>query len=222
MTCASVREQLAALAYGDLPSDEAAVLRDHLETCPDCRGEYAALEALRHALDAVPPVRPDPPVDLPRLYREVAERQARKLRRWRRAAVAVSAAAAALLGLALLPRLEVRVQADQLTLRWRKTPEAPERPAPEPPKPPAPPVAVVAAPPGADVEKRLKVVEELIQIVSSDLDRRDQRQQQTLARVLARLQQLQAQAPRWRSASAADEGQFRETSFREPEKGALP
>ncbi len=222
MSCASARERLASLVYGDLSAEEAASVRAHLEACPACRVEHAALERLRHLLDEVPPVRVTRPVDLPRLYRAAAERQARRARRWRRAAVAIFAASAALVALALLPRLELRVRADGLTLRWGTPPPTEE--APPPPTPlPAPASAMVAQrPSSADLEKRLKIVEELIQIVSSDVDRRDQRQRQNLARVLFRLQELQDQTPRLRPTSGERTPFPQQVSFREPDKGVTP
>ena len=57
-------------------------------------------------------------VDLPHLYRAASRARARQLRRWRSAAVVLGAAAAVLL-LIVGMRLEVRVEAHQVTLRWR-------------------------------------------------------------------------------------------------------
>src|SRR5262245_30462451 len=104
MDCAWTRDRLPPLLYGDLPSGEAAAVENHLANCLACRQECAALKDVRRLLDAVPA--PAIKVDVPRLYRQAAARQERKLRRWRPAAVALLASAALLL-IALALNLEV-------------------------------------------------------------------------------------------------------------------
>src|SRR5262245_34393717 len=96
MNCTEARRSLPALLYDDLKPDPAAALRRHLDGCPACQAEYAALDRLRHGLDTLPPA-PPVEVDLSRLYQEAARRQERRLRRWRLTAVALAAAAAGLL-----------------------------------------------------------------------------------------------------------------------------
>src|SRR5262245_8635698 len=116
MTCPDVRAALPLALTGDLPSDAAATLAKHLDTCPDCRSAAEALRAVRAALDAAPP--PEPvAVDLPRLFRVAAAQQERRLRRWRWAAGAVGAVAAAL-ALIVGLRLEVQFGPRQLVVRW--------------------------------------------------------------------------------------------------------
>src|SRR5215471_2076091 len=104
MNCASVQDKLPELLYGDLQPEETAAVRHHLQSCPACRREEAALRQVRRLLDAVPV--PEVSVNLTHLYRQTAERQQLRARRWRRVAVLAFGAAAALLALAVLPRFE--------------------------------------------------------------------------------------------------------------------
>jgi hypothetical protein len=132
MNCAQARELLSGLLYGDLDAAQAAAVEAHRAGCPACGSEYASLEHLRRSLDAVaaPPVAP---VDLPRLYADAARVQQRQLRRWRRAALALLGAAAVLLAVVGL-RLELRVEAHQLVVRWGAPAETAPQPEPSPPR----------------------------------------------------------------------------------------
>ncbi|MCU0705323.1 MAG: hypothetical protein MUF18_15230 [Fimbriiglobus sp.] len=65
------------------------------------------------------------------LYRAAAERQAAVGRRWRRAALGAAAVAAGVLLVALLPRLEFRVNGQEFAVRWGTPPEPPV-PPPDP------------------------------------------------------------------------------------------
>jgi hypothetical protein len=196
MNCSEVRARLAGLLYGDLTAEEGAAVETHLTTCPACRREYAGLEQVRSAL-ALTPV-PEARVDLARLYRDAADRQTRRLRRWRRAAVALAGVAAALLAAVWL-RLEVRLDGRQLSLRWG-APPAPEK------KPPAPrslAVRPVARLP-EDVEERLRVMDELIHALSADLEQRDASQQERLVRLREGLDALREQTrERWKETERA-------------------
>jgi predicted anti-sigma-YlaC factor YlaD len=118
MKCTDVRAALPLLLYGESSPQDAA-LREHLAACPTCRREYEALTGVRRLLDdaAVPPIA----VDLSQIHRTLAERQLRRVRRWRRAAVAFGALTAVLL-LALGLRLEFRLEASQLVVRWGDPP----------------------------------------------------------------------------------------------------
>jgi predicted anti-sigma-YlaC factor YlaD len=119
MNCNHVREHLPELLYESLPPAEAAQLKYHLALCPGCREQYAALERVRGLLDQVPA--PEIPVDLPLLYRQAAQGQERRMRRWRRAAFGLVGIAAALLVVVGL-RLEVRLEAHQVVVRWGNAP----------------------------------------------------------------------------------------------------
>jgi anti-sigma factor RsiW len=197
--CTAVRPLLPEAVYGDLSPDRADAVRRHLAACAGCRAEFAALQEVRDALGAAPappPVR----VDVARVYREAAARQMQRLRRWRRAAAALGAAAA-LLAAALLLRLELRVDGEQLVLRWGAAPEpAPVARQPEPPTQPPPaeaPPRVVAEPPAVSAED-VRLLKQLIHALAASLDARDRQQLQDLLALQQRLDRLQAQADaRW-------------------------
>jgi hypothetical protein len=202
MTCTDVRARLALLLSGDLPAAEADEVRQHLASCPSCREERTAIVQLRHLLDAVPA--PAVAVDLPRLYRDAAEGQARRLRRWRGLAVAALAVAAAIVVALLLSRMEVRVDAHQLVVKWGAAPASPD-PAPSPIPPaeerPAAPAAAVST---AEVEQQLRLLRELVQAVSADADLRDGRRQQEIAQLRGRLHGLEQQMTQLRVATERD------------------
>src|SRR6059058_3105094 len=115
MNCSEAREFLPLLLYDDVPAAEAKAVHDHLAGCAMCRKEFADFQHVRIALGRAPASTTQ--VDLPRLFRDAAARQARHARRWRRATVAVCSLAAALV-LVVLLRLEVRVGAHEFVLRW--------------------------------------------------------------------------------------------------------
>jgi Putative zinc-finger len=107
--CREWRESLGALVLGQLPADERAAVRAHVERCADCRSELARLEPVAEALLLVDPEQveaaPAPPRTL--AYRVAkgiaAERIARRRRRLRiGVGVATAAAAVAAVVLALV------------------------------------------------------------------------------------------------------------------------
>jgi len=223
MNCADVRARLPALLYGDLPANEADEVRQHLARCPACQSEQTTLVQVRRLLDAVPA--PAVAVDLPRLYREAAERQeGRRLRRWRRIACASVAAAAAVLLTVFLSRLELRLDANQVVLRWGAVPPQPEVPAPPDPAPrPEPPVLPLSPPAtSADIEQQLRLLTELVQTLSEDADLRDGRRRQEIARLREQMQGLQQQLIEQRVATEKDVAALYAAQFPEKQKGAFP
>jgi len=76
---------------------------------------------VRAALDAVL-VPATAPVDLAAIYRADHERQIRLARRWKRITVGSSALAAGVILLALVPKLDVRCNADEFAVRWGQPP----------------------------------------------------------------------------------------------------
>ena len=60
MKFAEVHPDLAIFVLGGLKSEEAAEIRHHLDSCPDCQGELEELRNVNRALDAA-----SPPVDPP-------------------------------------------------------------------------------------------------------------------------------------------------------------
>ncbi len=121
MNCPDARNELAALLYGELDARQLSAIRQHAAECPKCRTEIEGLEHARKLLDAASPP-PAVHVDAAAILRSEAERQLLRLRRWRRWTLAASAAAAALLVLAVGFKLELRVEAHQLVLRWGAPP----------------------------------------------------------------------------------------------------
>jgi hypothetical protein len=183
---------LPSLVYHDATPEQAERLQAHLAGCRECQGEYAALQQVPRLLDLLPA--PALSVDLPRLYREAADRQRRRLRLWRRAALA--AAAAVLLALGL--RLDVRVEAHQLSFRWGSPPAVVEIVPSPAPGVPVPATNVAKGEPGPDVEDQLRIVSELVQMLARDLDQRDRQQQHELAALRNHLLKLQRLADeRW-------------------------
>jgi hypothetical protein len=201
MNCSLVRALLPLSLTGDLKPEEAASVDEHLTTCPACRRERAELEKIRAALSAVPV--PAVQIDLPGIYRQAAERQARRARRWRRAALACCGVAAALLMVIGL-RLEVRVGGNELIVRWGAPP--PENPRPQPKQDSSPPAQVKdrPAPQVPDADERLRLMNELIHALTTDIEARDVHQQQRLARLQERLDRLSDQASRWRLETERD------------------
>jgi anti-sigma-K factor RskA len=55
MTCAEVRPELAAFVLGGLELEEAAEIRQHVDSCPGCQSELQELRKVNRALDAAPP-----------------------------------------------------------------------------------------------------------------------------------------------------------------------
>jgi hypothetical protein len=191
MKCIDVRAALPLLVYGE-PSSQDAALREHLTVCPACRREYGALAGVRRLLDDanVPRIA----VDLPQIHHILAGRQLRRERHWRRAAVALGTVAAVLL-LAVGLRWEVRLDANQLVVRWSDPPAG------------GPGVLPVqsndrrdAGPtvPSESIEAELRVLSDLIHALKQDADERDQHSAERLDRLEKRVRALQSQSDlRW-------------------------
>ncbi|HEV3260016.1 MAG TPA: zf-HC2 domain-containing protein [Gemmataceae bacterium] len=214
--CDQARQALPGLLYGDLAADEQAAVEKHLQGCPACREDYAALQRVRRLLDTVPA--PDVRVDLRGVYAEAARLQDKRLRRWRQAAVACLAAAAAVL-IMLGLRLEVRLAAGQVTVRWGAPPEAVVH-APGPER--RPDVARAQPPAGAVTPEEMRLAKELIHALAADIDARDRLQQQALARLQAGLEDLQRQADQQWSATERDVTALYTAHFGSRDQGANP
>lgn len=187
MKCTDVRAALPLLIYGEPGPDEAA-LREHLAACLACRREQEALQGIRHLLDATPTPRIE--VDLPRLYQSFTERQTRRLRRWRGIAFTLGAVAALLLCVFGL-RLHLRVEANQVVVHWGDPP--PPAPAPVLPQP-----IVTKAELPPETEAQLRVLSALIHALKQDVEDRDDRLAERLARLQKHVLALQSQADlRW-------------------------
>jgi predicted anti-sigma-YlaC factor YlaD len=175
MNCSQVRDHLPLLLYGDLDGETVRMVQAHLARCPPCQRERAALQRVRRELDAVPS--PEVSVDLPRLFQEAASRQARQIRRWQRAAFAVTGIAAALVLFVAL-RLEVRVGANQFTLRWGTAPAEAMSP------PTTAPVSEVVVrhetTMSPELEERLHWMSDTLHALADSLDVRDARMRLSL------------------------------------------
>ena len=182
MNCSTVRAALPGLLYGHHDAAFTAQLEAHLAACPACRRERAALQAVRDRLDRLPV--PTVQVDVSELYCRAAKQGERSARRWRRSALVAGVAAAAVALLSFSTRFQMRVEAHQLTVRWGQPAEAdvvPPSPVPQ---------AIVSGPVPLS-EERLRLLSDLIHALASDVDSRDRRQQEELARVQERLSYLQ-------------------------------
>ena len=123
MNCPEVRAALPEFVYGGSTPEMRAEVQHHLAGCPECRHEDAALRQVRQLLAAAPA--PEVRVDASTVYRQAAERQGRRLRRWRRVAVAACAAAVLIGAVMGLSRLEIHVGASEMVVRWGAPPAAP-------------------------------------------------------------------------------------------------
>jgi anti-sigma factor RsiW len=188
MNCALVRERLAGWLYGDLRTAEAAQIESHLKGCAECRRECAALEKVQRALGVLP--EPGVSVDLPRLYRAAAQRQARRLARWRRLAFTACAASLLVAAVALATRLELRFEPDRLTLQWGTPPAVEQAVAVVPaPTPPAPNPVRIAP----EVEAQLRLLSRLIHALAEDVRALERREQQDAVQFEVRLEALRQQ-----------------------------
>jgi hypothetical protein len=188
MNCAEVRERLADAAYDALPAEEQSLVGAHVRGCPECRRQAEELRQVRVLLDAAPA--PLVRVDMDDIYRTAAAAaESRRLRRWRRLALAACAAAAALL-LFVSGRLEVRVDAHQLVVRWKAAP------APEAPAPTSPAVAAAAPPAPGPSPAEWRVANALLQALVDDAKLRDVQHQQDVTRLRAQIEELQRQTTR--------------------------
>ncbi len=220
MNCPQIREQLPDLLYGELAPDAASSVAAHLNLCGACRREFDALKDVRHALDAVPPATAQ--VDLPRLYRAAAQAQDRRSRRWRRATMALAALAAGLVLVALLPSLEIRVEAHQFAVRWGAPPPVlPPAPLPTPVPPEAERTQFVSVP-APDVEEQLRLLGDLVQRLADDADRRDVRRSRDLEMLRTQLTDQREQARQWRLATERDVAALYAVQFPETRKGKQP
>lgn len=110
--CREWRTLLGAYAIGDLSPEERAGLEAHLDGCPECRTEAAALSDVARLLPLADPARigqpaPQPPAELGRRVAAAigGERRVAQRRRWRLglALGGAAAAVAAVLAIAILP-----------------------------------------------------------------------------------------------------------------------
>jgi hypothetical protein len=191
MKCTDVRAALPLLIYGESSLDDTA-LKEHLAICPDCRHEHDALRGVRSLLNdsTIPHVS----LDWQPFHHALTTRQLRLARRWRHVAIVFGSIAAVLL-LAIGLRVEVRLEASQLIVRWGTPPpsEIDGRPVQTAERRDASPTV---APETREMELRL--LSDLIYALKQDADERDQRFDDRLDRLDKHLHALQSQSElRW-------------------------
>jgi anti-sigma factor RsiW len=202
VNCTEARAALPGLVYADLTLEERLPLDQHLAGCSACRAELVELQRLMDLLDATPT--PPVKVEAADVFRQVAERQILRLRRWRRVALSAGLAAAVLLACLFGRGVEARFEAHQFVLRWGTAPapvaEGPT-PVPSPPNPvPTPKVPSAPATLPADAEERLRLLEALVQALADDATSRDVRHQLEVARLRGEVDDLRRQDfDRWAS-----------------------
>jgi hypothetical protein len=194
MKCTDVRAALPLLVYGE-PIPEDSALRQHLADCPECRREHEALLGVRRLLSDS--VAPRVAMDWPQFHRLLDERQLHRARRWRRVAVAFAALAAVLL-LTLGLRLECRLEAGQLVVRWGHLPSSGTGVAPVQTNDGS--HAGPTVPPES-TEAEVHVLSDLIHALKQDADERDQRFAERLDRLEKHVRALQSQSDRRWSAT---------------------
>jgi hypothetical protein len=196
MTCDDVRAKLPLYLTGDLPDAEA--VRAHLAGCPACRADESELRHVRDLLDL--PAPPAPPPDVAAIYRAALDRQARSARRSRLAAAGGALAAAGLLLAAVLPKLEIRLNANEFAVRWGPLEQQPVVPAPAPQPATDPRLVAQVNDIEAHTRKRdgfdteLRSVKELLLTLAADVDERDQKQRDALAALTRHLLAFEAAA----------------------------
>lgn len=204
MNCDDLRERLPLLIYGDLSPEETRLANSHLADCAACQREREALIATHHSLDSA--TVPDVAIDLPSIHGRALAMQARSMRRWKRFAIAAGSLAACLLAF-LLIRPDVRVGDGQLVIRWNsKTEQQPQAEQ-------APIVVQQPQPRDADLDERIRVLSELVQVLTLQMESNDQQRREELEVLITRLDLLRIQSQqRWdetkRDVSALYTAQF--------------
>ena len=204
MKCTHVRNRLPELLYDDLSAADQAQLREHLAQCSECRSEYASLLEVQHSLNRVDVT--EISVNLPLLYRQVADHQARASRRWRRLALAVGGLAAAVILLFVL-RLEIRLGAEQVVVRWGASTKPIEQIGIPRPQDSGSSPSDYAPASEAELQPLRGVIHLLAEEqdkLARDVEARDSRQQQRLARLQEQLAQLRMFTQRQMALSMVD------------------
>jgi anti-sigma factor RsiW len=224
MNCEQIRERLLAWQYGELQAAEQTEVAKHLAGCAACREELSGWQEFRHQLGAFtgPAVR----VDMPGLYQEAMRRSERRAWRWRRSAL-VAAAVAALVLIAVGLKLEVRVDAAQLVVRWGNGEGARGRRG-EGEKIQGPLAAadslgatVVPGPQAGPqvTAEDLALVKNLVRALAQDVRTRDRQQQKALSQMQARFESFLNQVDKYVAANERDKAAFYTAQFRLQKKG---
>jgi hypothetical protein len=220
MNCTQIREKLLAWQYGELSPAEQAEVESHLAACAACRQESSAWQEFRGKLGAF--AGPAVQVDLSGLYREAMQRNERRVRRWRRSALAAAAVAAiVLIGVAL--KLEVRVDATQLVLRWANPPKIEDRISKIEDRSADNRSSILHPPslksaPQVSAED-LQLVKDLVRVLAQEVQTRDRRQQEALFLLQARFETLLGQTYDHVAGNERDVAALYAAQFRLQKKG---
>jgi Putative zinc-finger len=189
MNCAQARAALPEFVYGGMTPEVQDQVKSHINGCPECQRESAALRQVRHLLTAAPA--PEVRVDAPALYRVAAEQQTRRTRTWRRFALAACAAVFALFAVTALTRLEIHVGSSEMVVRWGPAPDS--TPVAHAPGSPITPIAAVPRD-LSSIEDRLRVLGELTQALADDDRDRDEQRELEIALLRRQIKDWQGQS----------------------------
>jgi len=194
MDCNEIRDRLPLFLHDDLAAGETASIKDHCDSCPACRKEYASMQQLRRFLDGLPTPRVE--INLARIYAGATRRQEMRMRRWRRATYALVGVAAMML-LVFGLKLEVRLQAHQMVVSWNGQPET-VQPAPQP-SPPQDFARVELLAPEVS-PKDLQLVKDIVHALAAHVETLDQNHQGTFKALATRLETMQyGDNQRWKA-----------------------
>ncbi len=211
MHCTQIRERLLAWQYGDLSPVEQAEVTRHLATCAACREESSAWQEFRGQLGAF--TGPAVQVNLSGVYQAAVQRHEQRVGRWRRSAIAIAAVAAVVL-IAVGLKLEVRVDASQVVVRWGAPAEI--LPMSEPPGP----VLIQTQPAAPQVTAEdLALVKNLIRALAQDVRTRDRQQQEALLQMQSRFETLLGRTTEYVAANERDKAALYLTQVRMQKKG---
>ena len=212
MHCTQIRERLLAWQYGDLSPVEQAEVTRHLATCAACREESSAWQEFRGQLGAF--TGPAVQVNLSGVYQAAVQRHEQRVGRWRRSAIAIAAVAAVVL-IAVGLKLEVRVDASQVVVRWG----APAEILPSMSEPPGP-VVIQTQPVAPQVTgEDLALVKNLIRALAQDVRTRDRQQQEALLQMQSRFETLLGRTTEYVAANERDKAALYLTQVRMQKKG---
>jgi len=102
MSCTNIRKKIKAYCDGELPAGEATAVKNHIEDCPACSREAAALARTWELLLELPPVREAPdciPATMARILDDEEHTLSQKILRWLFPVPATAATAALVIGL---------------------------------------------------------------------------------------------------------------------------
>jgi len=198
MSCADVQPQLIDWLYGELSEQEEERLREHLAGCDSCRRQADELRGSLQLLELAPEAQAR--VDVRRLYRHAAARSETSRRRWRRTAVA-ACAATLLVAAVAFGRLRIESHAGYLVFSWGGGAAADVQAVDSSVKDVPPEVSVVLADPWPTLKRhgeRLATLDELAQLLVTEVDSTDRRRRLDIAGLERKLNEIERQmASRW-------------------------